>query len=84
MDRFNQILAHAFEAGIGKYQMDSAIADTDLIMIRRIKNGNVPSTGVQSISMNQLLSLFQLLVYAMVCCFCIFVFEVSAHKVFKK
>lgn len=75
VNRFNEILSNTFEAGIAKHQMNFAKAETDLILIKRLKSGKLQSNIVKSISFNQLHSTFYLFGLSLIVCFCVFLLE---------
>lgn len=83
VERFNEILMHILEAGITKYQMSLATSETDLIYIRRVMNGKVPSNSVKSISLDQLYSIFYLYFSAMAASFVVLLFEIAVKRFVK-
>lgn len=84
VNRFNDILMHIFEAGILKYQMNMANADTDLIMIQRVKAGKIASNDVKPISLIQIYSIFYLLLVSLGFCFLVFLVEVFVGRFIRK
>lgn len=82
--RFNELLIRMFEAGVAKYQMSSAIGDTDLIYIKRMKAGATPSVGVQAISLHQIFSVFSLYICAMTCAVLVLILEIIFSKCRKR
>lgn len=74
--RFNELLMRMFEAGVAKYQMSSAKGGNDLIYIRRLKAGAIPSDGVKAISLNQIFSVFSLYMCAMTCAVLVLILEI--------
>lgn len=58
VETFNEILMKILEAGITNYQNSLAEADSNLLYIQRAKNGKLPSTDPQSISLTQLSYIF--------------------------
>lgn len=80
---FNEILMHIFEAGISKYQMSLAKGETDLIYVRRVKNGKIQSNTVKSISLDQLYSVFYYLLCGLAVSLLVFIVELIVRKLFK-
>lgn len=76
VEAFNEILMGIMEAGIANYQKSLAEADSNLIYIRRAKNGHLASTTPQSISITQLSYIFYFYLVSIVITVCVFLLEI--------
>lgn len=81
IERFNEIIIRYLELGIGDYHIGHAYSDNQIVMIRRLKNGQVPETQIRAMKLIDFRNMFKFFLHLIAVSVIVFLLEVLGRKI---